>query len=360
MKGPRQDVQRHYRNGRQQVAIASSIVAYAPGPEGRGRPGLWRWLLAIGLAVVLLYEVLHGVDWMRVWRTVVAARWQFLAGAGLISVGSFVVRALRWRILLNAGVTTPLPIRTVFRANMAGYLGNNVLPARAGEVIRSLLISSQSSLSRTYVLTTAMSERVSDAIVLVLWGSLMLSRVAKPAWMEGVAHTMTLAAAAGAVSLLVLPHAEGPLLRILEWLPVPAALKARMKGLAGQILSGIRAFHDVGRFAGFAALTAIIWMADASALMVAARALGLDVRFPAAVLLLTAMGLGSALPSTPGYVGIYQFAAVTVLSVFGIAREQALAYSLVTQALGYVVVAILGVPGMYGAVARGKIRGVTG
>ena len=339
--------------------MASSIVEQAQ-PQKRGGLAAWRWILAIAIAAVLLYAALRGVDWMRVWRTVVEARWDLLAGAACISVCSFTLRALRWRILLNAGTSQPLGLGTVFRANMAGYLGNNVLPARAGEVIRSLIISSKSSLSRTYVLTTAVSERMTDAIVLVLWGSLMLSRVAKLAWMEGVARSMSVAAAAGAVCLMVSPHAEGLVHRVLKWLPLPAKLKERVKGLVEQILLGIRAFHHWGRLAGYAVLTALIWSADATSLMIGARALGFHLSYPAAILLLTAMGLGSALPSTPGYVGIYQFAAVTVLAAFGIGRDQALAYSLVTQALGYVVVAILGVPGMYEAVARGKIRSLNG
>jgi len=336
--------------------MASPIVENQPAPRRRSSLAVWRWVLAIGLAAFLLYKALHGVDWLKVWHTVLAAHWQYLAAAGCISVGSFFVRALRWRILLNAGAAAPLRIGAVFRANMAGYLGNNVLPARAGELIRSLIVSSQSSLTRSYVLTTALSERMTDAIVLVLWGSLTLTQVAKLAWMQGVARTMALAAAAGAVALMVLPHAEGLVQWIVQRLPAPAVWKDRLKGIVQQILLAIRAFHHLGRFAGFALLTAIIWIADGTSLLVAAHGMGLEIPFPAAVLLLMAIGLGSALPSTPGYVGIYQYATVTVLAAFAIGRDQALAYSLVTQALGYIVVGILGVPGLYGSLAYKKVN----
>ena len=61
---------------------------------------------------------------------------------------------------------------------------------------------------------------------------------------------------------------------------------------------------------------------------------------------MTGMGLGSALPSTPGYVGIYQFVAVTVLTPFGFSRTDAIAYILVAQALGYVVIGIWGSIGL--------------
>ena len=68
------------------------------------------------------------------------------------------------------------------------------------------------------------------------------------------------------------------------------------------------------------------------------------------------MGLGSALPSTPGYVGVYQFVAVTVLAPFGIGRDSALAYILVLQAVGYVVVLVLGLPGVYVLQGSGSLR----
>src|SRR5262249_38309867 len=126
-----------------------------------------------------------------------------------------------------------------------------------------------------------------------------------------------------------------------------------------QILEGLRAFHDWGRFTGFALLTVTIWMTDAFSVMAGAHALGLTVSFQVALLLLTGMGLGSALPSTPGYVGIYQFVAVTVLTPFGILRDDALAYILVAQVTGSVVILVLGLPGLYQLQGRQKKVGIS-
>ena len=239
-------------------------------------------------------------------------------------------------------------VGTVFWANSAGYLGNNFLPARAGEVIRSLLISSRSSLSRTYVLTTALGERLMDAIALVLWSSLALMGVdPKPRWMADVSRTMALLAGAGAVAIMVLPHTGGLLENVLRRVSLPARLRTVLLGLAEQVLQGLRAFHDWGRFAGFVGLTVVVWMSDSLGAMTAARALGISLAFRVAVLLLAGLGLSSALPSTPGYVGIYQFVAVTVLMPFAISRDAAVAYILVLQALGYVVVLLFGLTALY-------------
>jgi glycosyltransferase 2 family protein len=259
---------------------------------------------------------------------------------------SFFVRALRWRILLNA--EAHFSIGTVFWANSAGYLGNNFLPARAGEFIRSYIISNRSKLTKTYVLTTALGERLMDVIALVLWSSLVLLGVeSKPHWIESLSRTMAFVAGAGAITVVVLPHTGSLVENILRRLPLPEKLRAVLLELAKQILQGLRAFHDWRRLAGFVALTVVIWISDSFCAMTTARALGIDMPFRVAVLLLTGLGLSSALPSTPGYVGIYQFVAVTVLTPFGVSRDAALAYILVVQAIGYAVIVAFGLPGLY-------------
>src|ERR1017187_4340654 len=311
--------------------------------KGDGKGRRWSWILAVPLAAVLLYYSLRGVDWSGVWRTIAGARWGFVAAASAFTCCSFFLRAVRWRILLNAEAR--LSVGQVFCANMSGYLGNAFLPARAGELVRTMVVSGRSSLTKTYVLTTALSERLMDAVALVLWASLILLGVnPKPGWMSGVARTMAVAAAVGAVAIAVLPHTGGFCQNVLRRLPLPIALRDRLIGLAGQVLLGMRAFHNTGRFLGFAAMTILIWVSDALGTMIAGRALDLSLSFSMAMLLITGLGLSSALPSTPGYVGIYQFVAVTILVPMGIAKSAALAFILVVQAYGYVVTLLLGLP----------------
>jgi hypothetical protein len=314
---------------------------------GRPRPwkGSWKWAISIPLAALLLYLSLRGVEWSRIWGIIAAARWEYIVALSAITAFNLFLRSLRWRILLNAEAR--LSVGLVFRANMAGYLGNSFLPARAGEVIRSLIVSTHSSLSKTYVLTTALSERLMDVIALVLWSSLVLLGVhPKPEWMDRLSRSMAVVAAVGALTVAVIPHTGDLVRNLLHRIPVPAALRARLLPLAEQVLLGLRAFHHWGRFGGFALFTVIIWTLDATGTMIASRAFGMNFSFSIAMLLLTALGLGSALPSTPGYVGIYQFVAVTVLTPFGYTRDAALAYIMVAQAVAYAVTLLLGLPGL--------------
>src|SRR5688572_18255758 len=111
--------------------------------------------VAVGLAAVLLYYSLRGIDWRQVGRIVAGAepaRLLLTVVLGTIALG---FRAVRWRILINAEGAVSVP--AAFWATAAGYFGNNFLPARAGELVRTFMISSRSGLDGAYVLATALS-----------------------------------------------------------------------------------------------------------------------------------------------------------------------------------------------------------
>jgi glycosyltransferase 2 family protein len=295
---------------------------------------------------VLLYLSFRGVHWADVIHIIAHAEWRYITLAVIITLGSYFLRSVRWRILLNAGEW--FDVSTVFWANMAGYLGNSFLPARAGELVRSFLISSRSSLSKTFVLTTALGERLLDVIALLLCSSVVLLGVdAKPHWMHDLSRTMAIIAGAGAAAIAILPHTGGLAGQVLRRAPLPASMRAFLVRFVEEVVLGLRAFHHWGRFTGFVFLTAVIWGLDTFGVIFGARALGLNISFPVSLLLLAGLGLGSSLPSTPGYVGIYQFVAVTILTPFGISHDGAMAYILVAQALGYVLVVLFGIPGLY-------------
>jgi uncharacterized protein (TIRG00374 family) len=313
------------------------------------------WIPATILAAVLLYFALRGVEWRRVGAIIAGAQWLYLIGSLATASLALLLRAFRWRILLNSGINseptgipqTKLGVVTVFWATTAGYLGNLLLPARAGELVRTFLISAKSGLSKTFVLTTALGERIMDAIALILFSSLALLTVeSQPVWMKAMARSMAVVASVAAVSIALLPYVHEQIETLLRKLPLPAKLRDKLIQLIEQVILGLRAFHDMRRFAAFAALTVVTWTTDTCGAMLTAHALGLHVTFPIALLFLSALGLSSALPSTPGYVGIYQFVAVTVLGPFGIARDPAVAYVIVMQALTYVAMIVYGVPGI--------------
>ncbi len=308
------------------------------------RSRLFYWAVALALAGVLLYYSLRGIEWRQVWTILTGADLRFVAMAVGTITGALFLRALRWRILLQS--RTPVDVPTAFWATSAGYFGNNFLPARAGELVRTVMISARTGLAKAFVLTTALSERLSDAIVLVFIGSvILLTLPVRPGWFEHAAKPFATIGLLGAAAIAVLPKLERLWRYLLNRLPIPHKIRDKLLDALEHVLMGIRAFHDAGRLFRFVSATILIWFVDATGTIIGMHALHMSVNLPVAFLLITGLALGSALPSTPGYVGIYQFVAVSVLTPFGFSRTDAIAYILLAQALQYSVLTVLGLVG---------------
>ena len=300
-------------------------------------------------AAVLLYYSLRGIEWSKVWSILSHAELKYILIWFGISTVSLVLRALRWRVLLTA--EGPVEVATAFWATAAGYFGNNFLPFRAGEVVRSLMISARTGMSKSFVLTTALSERIFDAITLVgVAAILLLTLPQKPGWFSNAATPFSVIGLGGVLAIIFLPKLEPLWASILRKMPIPAGITEKLIGIMEKVLAGIRALHDAKRLFIFIAFTIVIWSCDSVTTMVGMWALGMNISLPLAFLLITGLAMGSALPSTPGYVGIYQFVAVSVLVPFGFSRTDAIAYILLYQALQFVNFAFWGML----ALARNK------
>lgn len=295
-----------------------------------------KWAPAVLFAGVLLYFSLRGIQWRGLWQIVSRANMVLLALSVTIATLSLFLRGLRWRVLLRSAA--PVTVSSTFWATCAGYFGNNFLPARAGELIRSLMISNAAGISKTFVLTTALAERMCDALTLVLVSSvILLSLPEKPGWFAHAATPFAVLGLCGAATIAVLPKIGHLCDRCLNRIPLPHNVKTKLLRVMEQCLIGMRSFHNRDRLLIFVGFTATIWTCDAVSVVVTMRALALPGTFPVAFLLITGLGLGSALPSTPGYLGIYQFVAVSVLMPFGFTKTEAIAYILLSQALGYLL-----------------------
>jgi uncharacterized protein (TIRG00374 family) len=313
------------------------------------RPSLhpfWKYAATFALAGVTLYLAFRGVDWRQVGRLVAHCRVRYLLLGLACGAASYIVRAMRWRMLLSA--REKLPPATVLWANAVGYLANNYLPARAGELVRTVMISSRSQLTKAYVFTTAMTERVVELVILVLmaWG-MSLTLPYRPAWVGRLMLLVAVGAIGGTAFLLLLPRMDRAREGLIARLPGGLRLKERLHDIAESVTLALNALRDPSRLARVAAVTAVVWTLDATAAVIAAHAMGMQLMFPVALLLGTGLALGNALPSTPGALGISQFVAVTVLMPFGFTHTDAIAYILVAQAGNYVVITILGLVGLW-------------
>jgi uncharacterized protein (TIRG00374 family) len=301
----------------------------------------WAILPILLLAGLLLYLATRGVsgpEMIHILRGIPAQQLIIASAIMTISAG---LRAFRWQILLSSEKAVGYP--AVFCASMVGALGNNYLPARSGELIRSACIGRTTSLDTSFVLATALGERVLDALLVSGIGCLAIVEQGQvPEILVKAAWLVALGAFAGVGIVLGLPMMEKTLDTLLLKLRFGSTHTALLQRFLWQFVQGARTFRSGSRVTAFICLTGCVWCVDALAAIWLARSMELPMAFSMALLLLAALGISSGLPSTPGFVGIFQFVAVAVLTPFGISRTKALAFIVAYQGLIYTVVTLWG------------------
>jgi hypothetical protein len=303
--------------------------------------------ISIVLAVLFLYLALRNLDWQIFFATIKNARYAYLPIVFLWSSTSFLIRALRLRVPLTS--EKHLPISDVFWANMAGYLGNNILPARAGELVRAAYLARQRNISISFALAVGLVERLIDVVALIVLGSLALSSagITSPIFQNAL-KGVSILGLAGLIAIFILPHFGNLAGRWVMALPkLNERHKIKLNGFLHQFLNGLESLHSVKRATLFISLTGLIWLMDAIGIVILSYILKIPLLLQQAFVLIAALGLSSAIPSTPGYLGVYQFVAVATLAPFGISQADALALILIAQILGYFIIGFWGLASLW-------------
>ncbi len=298
------------------------------------------------LAAFLLAFALRGIHWHETFAAIRQSRLDLLLLSALALTLSYFARGLRWQILIEA--QTSIATLMAFWTTMISYLANNVLPARAGDVLRPIVTSRVVRTSVSFALAAVFLERIADILIVVamsVGASLSLGPI--PSWLRNAIRGFAVAGFAGAVGLLILARMERRLGGIVSRLPIPDVARSKVRSIVQQFLLGVRALDHPRTALRFVALTALIWLLDVVTGMAIAWAMHLSVSWAAMTLLLVALSLASALPSTPGNIGVFPFVAISVLVPFGLSRSVAFAYILVFQVVTYIVESAWGGIGLW-------------
>jgi uncharacterized protein (TIRG00374 family) len=257
---------------------------------------------------------------------------------------SFTLRTGRWLIILAR--KPPVGFWSGFKALMMGYMLNNVLPARAGDLYRVLALAKAESISRTRVLATLVAERTAELVFLLfLLSFVLLAYPALPDWLKQAGRVMAVLTAV-AVSMLVFAHfMESRIIALLGSLDrrnlwgLPWVKVAEKTGYG---LSGIAGIFRPARALGVAFLTALIWAVEVATVLVIASAVGVSLAPGNALFVLLVIAMGTMMPSSPGFIGTYEFFGVTALNIVGITGSSALALVVLLHAASILTTTMVG------------------
>lgn len=279
-----------------------------------------RLLVLLGgtaLGVALLVLLLRSVDLGALGNAFAGADYAYLLLAIVPFLINWLLKVPRWALLF--GDDAP-PWDTLFGAMNVGYAINALFPARLGEIVRAYWVRDRAGTSMMLALSTIALERVLDGTTLIILLVLMLPTVPFPRQLLGPAFTL---GAAFVLLLLIMAvvanssHREdtaiGRLLARLErgrLLPLGKAVR--------QIVAGLHALRNGRALLLVLGYTAVVWAANCVFFWLMVRAFHLDVPFTAGILLAAVLNLGMAVPSSPGYVGVFEYLTVLTLGLYSV------------------------------------------
>ena len=303
-------------------------------------------IFIITFTIICLFFAFRGINWGLFFQIIKTGNYGLLPLVLLISSIGFFIRALRWRVILQKDSRVS-PIK-VFWADMVGYLGNTIFPARAGEVIRSVYAGNEFGISASYVFATCMLERIGDVFALIIIGSISLLQM--KLFSAGLIRAIIVFLIIGLLGLgfmAILPKIKGQIFNWLDRFSIYKKFKSPLEKFVVNLSSGFELLRNGKMVVWFVAFTVLIWFCDATNMVLASSIFHLQLSYPIAFVLLAAMGLSSAIPSTPGYVGVYQLVSVLVLVPLGYNQETAVAFITVMQIIGFIVIVIWGGIGVF-------------
>ncbi len=239
------------------------------------------------------------------------------------------LRAVRWRVLLGPLAVVPLSATTA--SLLVGYLANNVLPARLGEIVRSHDLGRRTGVSRSTILGTIVIERVVDTMVVVAIAAVAILVLS----VRGIVASAVLVGFAVTALLVVGVIAGISAHRLAGRGDVFVGFLARwprVRDVLRRLQAGLSVASDLRAMAAAVVLSVGSWSFTVLAFAAAAQAVGIEPTMGQAALLAAGTNLATAIPAGPGYVGTFELAAVTIAGSVGIAPEPALAFAILAHA----------------------------
>jgi hypothetical protein len=306
----------------------------------------------VAVSIALLSWSLHDVDLGELWARLRGVHVLPLLAAVAVVTLSFPVRTIRWRLLLRSEGSA-LPFKPLWHATAIGFMANNLLPARAGELARAYAARKLTGVRFSTAFASIAVERMLDGITLValltiaIWaggfapgttvGGMTLVGVARGA---GIFFSVLLAVA------LFLVHWPGPAMRIARRTShavLPQRWAARTMDILEGMLWGLDALRRPGSFLVVMFWSFAVWLMASSSFWLAFRAFDIEVPWSAALLLQCLISFGVAIPSSPGFFGPFEAVTRVTLALYGIEAGRAVSYAVGYHLSTFVPITLLGI-----------------
>ncbi len=305
-----------------------------------------RWQLWVGVIVsaVFLWLALGGLKLNEVWGYMRGANYWWLIPSVAVYFLAVWARTWRWDYMLRP--LKHIPLSRLFPVVVIGYMGNNVYPLRAGEVLRSYVLRGREDVPMSASLATVIVERVFDGLVMLVFVFVALPFAPIPS--DAIRQVVVVASVAffGALVLFfAIAAVPERFLNIAEWFInrfTPVRMQKPLIDFAARFMTGLESLRSFRNVLMIFVTSVVIWLLETVKYWFVMHAFDFQVSFFALMLMNGIVNLATTLPTAPGYVGTFDLPGITVLTLYGVPETIAGAYTLVLHAALWFPITLLG------------------
>ena len=310
----------------------------------------WQFWLGVLISVLFIWLALRGLRLDQFWGAVQSANyWWLLPGIAVYFVAVW-ARAWRWHYLLKP--IKELPTRTIFPITTIGYMGNNIYPARAGEVLRAVILKRKEGVSVSASLATIVVERIFDGVVMLGFVFVNLPELARLTTNSGFVGNIQQVAVLGTavflgalIVFLLAAMFPAVTVRAGGWFIdrlLPARTRPNVTALLHRFLDGLASLRSPLNILMVFITSVVIWLLETGKYWFVMHAFNFSVSFFALMLMNGIVNLATTIPSAPGYIGTFDAPGIAVLTAYGVQQATAAGYTLVLHVALWLPITLLG------------------
>ena len=310
----------------------------------------WQFWVGVVISLVFLYLALRGLKLGNLGEAIRNADyWWLIPGVAIYFLAVW-ARAWRWHYLLRP--VKIISTRAMFPIVAIGYMGNNIYPARAGELLRAVVLKRHENVPISASLATIIVERVFDGVVMLSFVFINLpelARLTSDSGLVGNIQTVAILGTAAFIGALVVfllaamfpEQAEVFITQIVNRL-VPERFREKLLGLIKKFMGGLESLRSPREALMVFFTSLVIWLLETGKYWFVMHAFPFQVSFFALMLMNGIVNLATTIPSAPGYVGTFDAPGIAVLTAYNVNQAVAAAYTLVLHVALWVPITLLG------------------
>lgn len=312
----------------------------------------WQFWVGVVISAYFLYQVLDDIDFRALWQGFRQANYLWILPGVAVYFVAVWARAWRWHYLLRP--LQAIPTRVMFPIVAIGYAGNNIYPARAGEVVRAVVLRRKTGVPVSASLATVIVERIFDGVVMLAFVFLNLPELARLTDEFAVLGSFTIQNIAvwgslaflGALLVFLLaamfPYQSEKIVAVIVNRAMPQRLRPGILALAQRFLSGLESLRSPREVLMVFVTSVVIWLLETVKYWFVMYAFDFHVSFFTLMLMNGVVNLATTIPSAPGYIGTFDLPGIAILQAYGVDKETAASYTFVLHFALWLPITLLG------------------